>query len=403
MFPFRSKSKKDPTVVSMEAVFASRSFQRHAASVVDLLESVVLMMLGDDMTTLAETLNFLGRRHVDYGVHPAHYISVETALLRTLAGALGDQWTEETRKGWAAVYKFIGKAMMSGAGSELEIVKDRRQKLEKHKMTTMRLKVISNSKGVSELARSGVSSRQCRWNQASPKGKGRATRRRNSDPPRLPSRQVAVWPSKKKSERRCTLPADQGRLLEGIPSIPIAVIFEGSSASYSDLDLDSITSDSDTSDAGDPPRVTVADRLHREDRRFSVEICACNSIGSPSNVTDSVPLMPKRSSEGSKKATATTATESSRPPDIIVIQGSSKKSNPNKDSAPKQPRRSIVECGGGDDDDDVDFLACKVEKPSIGLDGSCSTDETAASTMYEDESFRREYWREETVKVIIEC
>ena len=56
-----------------------------------------------------------------------------------------------------------------------------------------------------------------------------------------------------------------------------------------------------------------------------------------------------------------------------------------------------------DDHDDVDFLACKVEKPSIGLDGSCSTDETAASTMYEDESFRREYWREETVKVIIEC
>jgi hypothetical protein len=57
-------------------------------------------------------------RHVEYGVQPAHYIVVETALLRTLEGGLQEHWTTDLRKEWAAVFQFVANAMMLGAGNE---------------------------------------------------------------------------------------------------------------------------------------------------------------------------------------------------------------------------------------------------------------------------------------------
>jgi hypothetical protein len=115
-----------------EQVFESAIFRNHAKNVVHMLEMVMGMMLGDDMDGLAESLHALGSRHVTYGVQPVHFGAAETALLRVLRNALGeDLWTEPVRKGWAAVFKFISKAMMTGAHgasvAALRIVKDKGQ------------------------------------------------------------------------------------------------------------------------------------------------------------------------------------------------------------------------------------------------------------------------------------
>jgi hypothetical protein len=58
------------------------------------------------------------------GVHPPHYQVVETALLRTLQAGLGDQFKEDHRKSWAAIFKFLSKAMVDGSTCELKIIKD---------------------------------------------------------------------------------------------------------------------------------------------------------------------------------------------------------------------------------------------------------------------------------------
>ena len=78
-------------------------------------------MLEDKLEDLAEALQGLGKRHVSYGVQPAHYIIVETALLRTLAIGLGDKWTAKLRVHWGAVIKFVAQAMMAGAASAVVI------------------------------------------------------------------------------------------------------------------------------------------------------------------------------------------------------------------------------------------------------------------------------------------
>lgn len=126
-------------------IFALHSFKVHAQAVVQMLESVVGMMNSDDVSSLGNLLVSLGARHIAYGVHPAHYSVVETALLRTLRKGLGDNWTEDVRKGWAAVFKFIAKGMQAGAGAEIEVMKGTRRELERQKSATIQLCIMKNS------------------------------------------------------------------------------------------------------------------------------------------------------------------------------------------------------------------------------------------------------------------
>jgi hypothetical protein len=174
-------------------MFSLPAFKIHAHGVVTVLGMVIEMMLGDDMESLANILQDLGARHVDYGVHPAHYGVVETALLRVLEGALGDVWTLEVRKGWAAVFKFVSKAMMSGAGSQLEITKERRKDLERQKSATIRLLVISRSHGTSKLSRGMSRAMGLRRFQSTPQKKSKADItlqrvKRNAGAPKMPTR-----------------------------------------------------------------------------------------------------------------------------------------------------------------------------------------------------------------------
>jgi hemoglobin-like flavoprotein len=57
----------------------------------------------------------LAKRHVDYGVKPAHYEPVGAALLWTLERGLGDQWTPELSATWAAAYTILSDYMIGEA------------------------------------------------------------------------------------------------------------------------------------------------------------------------------------------------------------------------------------------------------------------------------------------------
>jgi hemoglobin-like flavoprotein len=55
----------------------------------------------------------LGRRHVGYGVVPAHYGSVGAALLWTLKQGLGADFTPEVEAAWAETFGLLSGAMIA--------------------------------------------------------------------------------------------------------------------------------------------------------------------------------------------------------------------------------------------------------------------------------------------------
>ncbi|CAB9515011.1 symbiotic hemoglobin 2 [Seminavis robusta] len=332
------------------SVFASPAFLAHAKGVVAMLECVITMMLGQDMERLATSLHALGSRHVDYGVHPAHYSVVETALLRTLAGALGDQWTEDVKRGWAAVFKFISKAMMSGAGAELQIIKDRRRMLERNKSATLRLKVIGNSNGISRLSRSGVSTVRSRHSQ--PKTRNTSP---SSDPPRMPSRGGRG----RRRRRGSNLSNHSGSSSDGSSS--------GARVSRRWSDLSPFREDDELTASSS-----------EEDSRFR-EMAVSPRTTQPCR---QAPL-----------------------PDIIVFHKEGRMRSQDKDKpdghsdqAPKKPTR----LGSMETEENGDsFLVCKVEKNRVSQDNMEMTVDSTST--YDDELLVREndtYWREELIKVV---
>jgi hemoglobin-like flavoprotein len=79
----------------------------------------------DDPYTLHAALRLLGRRHVGYGVQPAHYATVGAALIKTLRDGLGDAFTVEVHDAWAAMYGIVSRTMMEAAreGASAEMVR----------------------------------------------------------------------------------------------------------------------------------------------------------------------------------------------------------------------------------------------------------------------------------------
>jgi hypothetical protein len=140
-----------------ETLFKLSAFQVHTCGVVAMLESALVIMIGDDMDSLAKALSDLGCKHIVYGVQPPHYLIVESALIRTLQLGLKDQWTVSIKKDWSAVFKFIARAMMLGAENRVEIVKATRRNAEHQKVATLRLKAISPSARTNALTRSSRS------------------------------------------------------------------------------------------------------------------------------------------------------------------------------------------------------------------------------------------------------
>ncbi|HRQ40172.1 MAG TPA: globin family protein [Chloroflexota bacterium] len=64
-------------------------------------------------------LQHLGRRHVGYGIQPAHYDTVGEALLWTLAQGLGEAFTVEVEAAWTAVYTLVATVMQEAAAESV--------------------------------------------------------------------------------------------------------------------------------------------------------------------------------------------------------------------------------------------------------------------------------------------
>lgn len=69
----------------------------------------------DRLPELLPLVQQLGRRHVGYGVQPAHYDTVGQALVWTLAQGLGDTATDEVLQAWAQAYGCVADAMQQAA------------------------------------------------------------------------------------------------------------------------------------------------------------------------------------------------------------------------------------------------------------------------------------------------
>lgn len=69
----------------------------------------------DDLGALVPVVQDLGKRHVAYGVTDAHYDTVAAALLYTLETGLGDNWNDEVKDAWVAVYTVLASTMKDAA------------------------------------------------------------------------------------------------------------------------------------------------------------------------------------------------------------------------------------------------------------------------------------------------
>lgn len=63
---------------------------------------------------LEQILRDLGARHFHYGVQFRHYKIFGTALLKTLATGLAEDWNDEIQDAWAAFYAKISYEMQTG-------------------------------------------------------------------------------------------------------------------------------------------------------------------------------------------------------------------------------------------------------------------------------------------------
>lgn len=83
---------------------------------IDMLNSIVLHL--DDLDKITEDIAAMAKRHVDYGVRPAHYKLVGQALLWTLKVGLGGEWNKAVEKAWTDCYTLLADTMIKSTKEE---------------------------------------------------------------------------------------------------------------------------------------------------------------------------------------------------------------------------------------------------------------------------------------------
>jgi nitric oxide dioxygenase len=85
------------------------------------MQTLTVVVKGiDRLDGLVPAVQALGRRHAGYGVRPAHYDLVGSALLWTLGQGLGDAFTDDVRDAWAQAYGTLAAVMIAAAEEPLE-------------------------------------------------------------------------------------------------------------------------------------------------------------------------------------------------------------------------------------------------------------------------------------------
>lgn len=115
----------DPALVG--GTFYSKLFNEHPqlrkmfpANMIDqyrklmeMLSTIVARL--DHIQDMKNDIAAMARRHVQYGVRPAHYKLVGSALLWTLEQGLGKDWTPEVKEAWVKCYTSLSETMIAAA------------------------------------------------------------------------------------------------------------------------------------------------------------------------------------------------------------------------------------------------------------------------------------------------
>lgn len=101
----------------VQRLFGRRSQREQAAMLQEAIIAVVDH--AEDPSWLGETLDTMGRTHVDYEVTEEMYPWVGECLLAALAEAAGPAWSSELEAAWSEAYAAISSAMIEGARARL--------------------------------------------------------------------------------------------------------------------------------------------------------------------------------------------------------------------------------------------------------------------------------------------
>jgi len=81
-----------------------------------LMSTLKLVVVGlNAPEKIIPAVQSLGRRHVEYGVQPQHYVTVGEALLWTLEKGLGDAYTPEIKNAWESAFTLLTELMLEPA------------------------------------------------------------------------------------------------------------------------------------------------------------------------------------------------------------------------------------------------------------------------------------------------
>ena len=89
------------------------NMQQQYQKLIDMLNAIVIRL--DRLDALTEEIAAMAQRHVQYGVRPAHYKLVGTALLWTLQKGLGEDWTNEVKNAWTTCYTILADTMINSS------------------------------------------------------------------------------------------------------------------------------------------------------------------------------------------------------------------------------------------------------------------------------------------------
>lgn len=77
-----------------------------------LLDTLAMAVRGlENPDEFVASLQALGRRHTAYGVRPAHYQTMNEALIWMLTQGLGQNFSDEMKAAWTAMYQMLVNAM----------------------------------------------------------------------------------------------------------------------------------------------------------------------------------------------------------------------------------------------------------------------------------------------------
>ena len=86
------------------------SMEQQYQKLIGMLNTIVARL--DKLDEIEGQIADMAKRHVEYGVRPAHYKLVGIALLWTLQKGLGDDWNEEVKNAWTTCYKKLADTMI---------------------------------------------------------------------------------------------------------------------------------------------------------------------------------------------------------------------------------------------------------------------------------------------------